>query len=78
MNTLKGRKINWRENMKILERKYENIRLDNAYESIYEYNEKQNAYMYAFSYYQAGINKHDSEYKQLVSLDTYLRSQNNE
>jgi len=65
MNTLKGRKMK-------LQKKYENIRFDDAYESVYEYNSKQNAYMYAFSYYQAGISRHDSEYKQLVSLDKYL------
>ena len=64
--------MNWRENKKRLERKYKNIRLDDAYESVYEYNSKQNAYMYAFSYYQANISKYDSEYKQLVSLDKYL------
>jgi len=64
--------MNWRENKKRLEKKYEDVRLDDAYESVYEYSEKQNAYMFAFSYYQANISKHDSEYKQLVCLDTYL------
>lgn len=65
---------NWRKEYKRLQDKYTHMRFDDAYECVYEYNTQVHACLYFASYYEIGINRHDSEYTQLQQLDNYLNN----